>query len=131
MAKDKRLLVLDDEYETEYSDIVTLVIASLRAKETDYCFSKKDMRNIIAEAERLNLSLCYKEYLTKDNELDYFKVIPVSYSICNGSKEVAVRGQYKMEDIPLEMQCGILGLGYPCIIKKYDLPIIAARVRKC
>jgi hypothetical protein len=114
----------------EYDNIVTLVINSLKSKQVDYCFNKKDMNNIVAEAKKLELSLYYKEYFDKYGDLDYYEVVPAQYSILNNDKDVWLKGQcHKITEIPLEMQCVILRNTYPYILKYYDEPISKANLK--
>ena len=117
-------LLFEEEYEVEYDDIVTSVINSLKSHAVDYCYTRKDMQAIFNEAKKQNLSMYYQEYLEKDGSLDYFKVVPARFYIYNNKETVLLSGQcYKVQDIPIELQCVITQRSHPHVFKQFNEPV--------
>jgi len=124
MTDNSLLFELEEEYEVEYDDIVTSVINSLKSHAVDYCYTRKDMQAIFNEAKNQNLSMYYQEYLEKDGGLDYFKIVPASFYAYNDDKRVLLKGQcYKLQDIPLELQCITSRNGRAHIFKRFNEPV--------
>lgn len=117
-------LLLEEEYEVEYDDIVTSVINSLKSHAVDYCYTRKDMQAIFNEAKRQNLSMYYQEYLEKDGSLDYFKIVPARFYTYNNKETILLSGQcYKVQDIPIELQCIITKRSHPYVFKQFNEPV--------
>ena len=124
MTDNSLLLKCEEEYEVEYDDIVTCVINSLKSFAVDYCYSRRDMLAIFNEAKKQNLSMYYQEYLEKDGSLDYFKVVPARFYTYNDNKSILLEGQcYKLQDIPLELQCVTAKNGRAHIFKRFNEPV--------
>lgn len=117
-------LLFKEEYEEDYEDIVSLVINSLKIHSVDYCYSRKDLINILKEAKRQNLSMYYKEYLEKDGTLDYFKIVPARFYSYNSDGQFLLHGEcHNYDEIPLNYKCVITKRGHAYTIKKFDEPV--------
>lgn len=117
-------LLFEEEYEVEYDDIVTSVINSLKSHAVDYCYTRKDMQAIFNEAKKQNLSMFYQEYLEKDGSLDYFKIVPARFYTYTNNETVLLKCQcYKVQDIPVELQCIITKKGHAHVFKQFNEPV--------
>ena len=120
---------LEEDYELEYDDIVTSVINSLKCRDIDYCYKRKDMTAILNEAKKQKLSLYYQEYLEKDGTLDYFKIVPARFYTYNDNNRVLLKGQcYNVKDIPNELYCEVTRAGGPRVIKHFYEPVNLSKI---
>lgn len=111
------------EDEVEYDDIVTAIIKSLKTNAIDYCYSRKELESILTEAKKQKLSLYYQEYFEKDGEFDYFKFVPVSYYKIENNQNILMEGQcYRVQDIPLDLQCVLHRRGKVYVFKDFNKP---------
>lgn len=122
MINENFMLEEDLEEDLEYDDIVTCVMESLKANAVDYCYSRKDMKAIIARAKKIKArSFVYRELLEKDGSLDYYKIIPAKfYMITEKGEQQKVKNYYcDYNSIPFEYKCTILKKKHDFVLKNY------------
>lgn len=106
--------------ENEKYNIVSSTINSIKQNEMDYCYNKKDFLTILSEANRLNLSVCYKVYNDSDGNFDYCKISPVCYYVKQGDREELVTGQYEYKSIPKHIKCVRIVKSSVKVLKSYE-----------
>lgn len=71
-----------------YEDFTKLILESLMLNQRDYCFNLKELKEIISECKKQNVSIIYKIKKNIINEIEYIELIPVKFYNKKTKKEI-------------------------------------------
>lgn len=83
---------------SDFPSLVDSVVGSLKKGYRDYCFTSKQLKEIIEKCHEANVSFAYRKQLDEDCKIEYIELIPCTFYFAE-----TVEGN-KVENIQVEME---------------------------
>ena len=64
---------------SDFPSLVDSVVGSLKRGYRDYCFTNKQLKEIIEKCHEANVSFAYRKQLDEDCKIEYIELIPCTF----------------------------------------------------
>lgn len=91
-------------FPSDFPSLEDSVMVSLKNGWRDYCFSNKQLREILKQCSEANISMVYRKQLDEDFVLEYIELIPCRFYFANIDDNNEVENiQTDMENLPVAL----------------------------
>ena len=88
----------------DFPSLVDSVVGSLKKGYRDYCFTNKQLKEIIEKCHEANVSFAYRKQLDEDCKIEYIELIPCTFYFAETVEENKVENiQVAMENLPVAL----------------------------
>lgn len=89
---------------SDFPSLVDSVVGSLKRGYRDYCFTNKQLKEIIEKCHEANVSFAYRKQLDEDCKIEYIELIPCTFYFAETVEENKVENiQVEMENLPVAL----------------------------
>lgn len=89
---------------SDFPSLVDSVVGSLKKGYKDYCFTNKQLKEIIEKCHEANVSFAYRKQLDEDYKIEYIELIPCIFYFAETVEENKVENiQVAMENLPVAL----------------------------
>lgn len=89
---------------SDFPSLVDSVVGSLKKGYRDYCFTNKQLKEIIEKCHEANVSFAYRKQLDEDCKIEYIELIPCTFYFAETVEENKVENiQVEMENLPVAL----------------------------
>lgn len=88
----------------DFPSLEDSVVGSLKKGYRDYCFTNKQLKEIIEKCHTSNVSFAYRKQLDEDCKIEYIELIPCTFYFAETVEENKVENiQVAMENLPVAL----------------------------
>lgn len=89
---------------SDFPSLVDSVVGSLKKGYRDYCFTNKQLKEIIEKCHEANVSFVYRKQLDEDYKIEYVELIPCTFYFAETDEDNKVENiQVEMENLPVAL----------------------------